>query len=221
MKGFFVFAASVLAMTLCVYGTASAASLVEGNAKAGKAKAGTCAGCHGADGNSASGQFPKLAGQHASYIVEQLKLFKSGKRKNAIMKGMASGLSEQDMKDLAVYFSQQKTTLGVADPKLVERGRELFRGGDAEAGIPACSGCHGPTGMGNPAADYPRISSQQTQYIIAQLTAYRDGKRGNYPKGTIMQGVASKLTDEDIRSLASYVSGLHEAKPPIIAVGQK
>ncbi len=212
MKRLFVVAGAALALTLTVSATAFAVSLVNGDAAAGKAKAGTCAACHGADGNSTNAEYPKLAGQHATYMVEQLELFKSGERKNGIMQGMAAPLDEETMKNLAVYFSQQKATLGVADPELVDKGRSLYRGGDAEAGIPACSGCHGPTGMGNPAADYPRISSQHAQYLATQLKDYRDGKRGNYPKGEIMQGVAEHMTDEDIQALASYVSGLHEAQ---------
>ncbi|HET8701975.1 MAG TPA: c-type cytochrome [Nitrococcus sp.] len=180
-----------------------------GNPQAGKQKAAVCAGCHGADGNSPSGQFPNLAGQHASYLYEQLRLFKSGQRKNPIMQPQAAGLSDQDMKNLAAYFSSQTMQVGAADKALVEQGEHLFRGGVPDKDIPACAGCHGPAGMGNPPAKYPRISGQKAQYLAQQLQDYRAGKRGNYPKGKIMQGVAARLTDKQIKAVASFLSGLH------------
>lgn len=180
-----------------------------GNPQAGKQKAAACAGCHGADGNSPSEQFPSLAGQHASYLYEQLHLFKSGKRKSPVMQPQAAGLSDQEMKDLVAYFSSQTLRVGSANEALVEQGEHLFRGGIPAKGVPACTGCHGPAGMGNPPAKYPRISGQKAQYLDQQLQDYRAGKRGDYPKGKIMQGVAADLTDEEIKALASFLSGLH------------
>lgn len=180
-----------------------------GDPQAGKQKAAACAGCHGADGNSPSDQFPNLAGQHASYLYEQLRYFKSGKRKSPIMQPQAVGLSDQDMKDLAAYFSSQTMRVGSANKAFVEKGEHLFRGGIPDKGVPACAGCHGPAGMGNPPAKYPRISGQKAQYLAQQLQDYRAGKRGDYPPGKIMQGVAAKLTDEEIKVLASFLSGLH------------
>ncbi|MDN5851206.1 MAG: cytochrome c4, partial [Nitrococcus sp.] len=154
-----------------------------GHPQAGKQKAAICAGCHGADGNSPSGQFPKLAGQHASYLYEQLRLFKGGQRKSPIMQAQAANLSDQDMKDLAAYFSSQSMQVGSASRVLAERGERLFRGGVPAKGVPACTGCHGPAGLGNPPAKYPRISGQNASYLAEELRAYRAGKRGNYPLG--------------------------------------
>lgn len=179
-----------------------------GDPQAGKQKAAACAGCHGIDGNSPSGQFPNLAGQHASYLYEQLHYFKSGTRKNPIMQPQAAGLSDQDMKDLAAYFSSQTMRVGLADKDLAEQGEHLFRGGIPAKGVPACTGCHGPDGMGNPPAKYPRISGQMAQYLVVQLQDYRAGKRGNYHLGKIMQRVSAELTDEEIKALASFLSGL-------------
>lgn len=180
-----------------------------GDPQAGKQKAAACAGCHGADGNSPSDQFPNLAGQHASYLYEQLHYFKSGKRKSPIMQPQAAGLSDQDMKDLAAYFSSQTMRVGAANKAFVEKGEHLFRGGIPDKGVPACTGCHGPAGMGNPPAKYPRISGQKAQYLAQQLQDYRAGKRGDYPGGGVMQDVAAELTDEEIKVLASFLSGLH------------
>ncbi len=180
-----------------------------GSPQAGQQKAAVCAGCHGNDGNSFSGQFPSLAGQHASYLYEQLRYFKSGQRKNPIMQPQAANLSDQDMRDLAAYFSAQTLQIGAADKALVEQGERLFRGGFSVKGIPACTGCHGPAGLGNPPAKYPRISGQKAAYLTQQLKNYRAGKRSGYPQGKIMQGVAAKLTDEEIEALASFLSGLH------------
>ncbi len=189
-------------------GAVSADPLLDGDAEAGQQKAAACAACHGPKGNMESAQFPKLAGQGAPYIYEQLMLFKSGERKNAIMMGQASGLSEQDMKNVAVYFAAQQTKPGVADESIAPAGAALYHGGNPDKNIPACSGCHGPAGVGNAAAKFPHLSGQNPQYIVAQLTAYRDGTRSGYRNATIMNGVAERLSDADIKALASYVSGL-------------
>jgi len=189
-------------------GAVSADPLLDGDAEAGQQKAAVCAACHGPKGNMESAQFPKLAGQGAPYIYEQLMLFKSGERENAIMMGQASGLSEQEMKDLAVYFSAQQTKPGVADEAVAPAGAAIYHGGNPDKNIPACAGCHGPAGVGNAAAKFPRLSGQNPQYIAAQLTAYRDGTRSGYRNATIMNGVAERLSDADIKALASYVSGL-------------
>ncbi|EAR22929.1 c-type cytochrome [Nitrococcus mobilis] len=185
-----------------------------GNPQAGQQKAAVCAGCHGSDGNSPSGQFPSLAGQHASYLYEQLRFFKSGQRKNPIMQPQAANLSDPDMQDLAAYFAGQTLRIGVADKALVEQGEQLFRGGLSAKGVPACTGCHGPAGMGNPPARYPRISGQKAAYLVQQLQDYRAGKRSDYPRGKVMQGVAAELTDKEIEALASFLSGLHLGNQP-------
>lgn len=195
-------------------------AMAAGNVQAGKSKAAACAACHGPDGNSPSGQYPNLAGQGAPYLVKQLQDFKSGARDNAIMKGMAANLSEQDMQDLAAYFSQQKVHTGQADPKLVEQGEKLFRGGDLDKGVPACSGCHNPAGQGADAARFPALAGQHAQYVEAQLKAFRAVGRGdlgdnvikrNNDPGKMMEMIAAKLSDQQIKAVASFVSGLSEA----------
>lgn len=184
---------------------ASAGPVAKGNAKAGQTKAATCAACHGADGNSTVGMFPRLAGQSAAYIYEQLQHFKNGTRKNPIMKGMASRLSDQDMRDLAAWFSSQTPSFGATNPKIVNKARALYLGGRKADKLPACAGCHGPRGAGQPAAAFPRIGGQHAQYVAKQLHAFKDGSR----KGVPMNYIASKLSDQDIQLLASYVQGLH------------
>lgn len=194
---------------LAAIGMATAAPLSGGNADAGKTKANVCAACHGADGNSPNGQFPTLAGQHAGYIYDQLKLFKSGERSDPIMSSMAAGLSDQDMKDLAAYFSVQEIKPGPpSHGKLAELGEAIYRNGDADAGVAACTACHGPTGLGNAAAGFPRIAGQHAAYIEEELKAFRDGTRAGSAQAAIMQGVASGLSDDAIKALAAYVSGL-------------
>lgn len=187
--------------------------------QAGAQKAAACAGCHGGDGNSVTAQFPNLAEQHASYLYEQLRHFKSGERKNAIMQAQVANLNAQDLKDLAAYFASQKMRIGAADKTLVEQGEQLFRGGMPSEGVPACSGCHGPAGLGNPPAKYPRISGQKTQYLVQQLQDYRAGKRGDYPGAKVMQGVAGGLSDAQIEALASFLSGLHLGEQPAVRPG--
>lgn len=194
-------------------GVAGAQPLLEGDPAAGKNKAAVCAACHGPAGNSSNPVWPKLAGQHATYLYRQLQLFASGQRQNPIMQAQVANLSDQDMRDLAVYFAAQTMSPGVASKKLVERGSQLYRVGDAEAGIPPCAGCHGPAGQGNAAAGYPKISGQHAKYIAAALKAYRAGERGDYPAGEIMQAVAANMQDEDIRALASYIQGLARVEP--------
>lgn len=181
--------------------------LTEGDAEAGKSKAGTCVACHGQDGNSATPMYPKIAGQHPGYLVDQLKAYKSGERQNAVMQGMVSTLSEQDMQDLAAYYASQEIEPGVADESLVDRGQAIYRGGDDEQGIPACIACHGPTGKGIPAAGYPAIGGQHAQYALTQLQAYAAGDRQG--PNDIMGSIAGRLSQQDMRAVSSYVEGLH------------
>ena len=142
-----------------------AQSLVDGSAEDGKNKALTCTACHGAEGNSANPLWPNLAGQHASYIESQLQAFKNNRRVNPLMTGQAMMLSDEDMADLAVYFEELPGAVqAVTDPDLVPRGESLYRGGNSDKGIPACTGCHGPSGRGNPAALYPSLQGQHAAY---------------------------------------------------------
>lgn len=196
-------------LTLGLAQAAQAESLVGGNADAGKAKAAACTACHGPGGNSTNPEWPRLAGQSEAYTVSQLKAFKDGSRANPLMAGQVAGLSEQDMKDIAAYFFAQQPLTGAASPDLAEAGQTLYRAGDAERGIPACMGCHGPKGEGNAAAAYPRIAGQHADYSAAQLRIYRDGARKGTDKARMMSDVARKLTDEEIAAVASYLSGLH------------
>ena len=179
-----------------------------GDPVAGKTKAESCAACHAADGNSVMPDWPKLAGQSAKYIEQQLIAFKSGDRENALMSPMATPLSEQDMADIAVYFSSQNVTIGKADPELVEAGELLYRGGDVDRGIPACMACHSPTGSGNPAAAYPALQGQHAAYTVTQLKAFRSGERQTDAR-SVMRDIAERMKDSDIEAVASYIAGLH------------
>jgi cytochrome c553 len=193
-----------------------------GDAARGEAKAAVCAACHSVDGNSTDPQYPKLAGQHERYIARQLALYKSGERANPIMLGFAAMLSPQDMRDVGAYFASKTSSAGLADDSIIKEGERagqkfyaageaLYRGGDAERGIPACIACHAPSGSGNPGPAYPRLGGQHAGYSAAQLTAFRDGavwgKDAN--ANEVMRGVAKHLTDAEIASLASYIEGLH------------
>lgn len=199
----------VLLLPLILIGAnLSAESLVDGSADQGQAKSTTCAACHGADGNSVNPEWPSLAGQNAKYIYQQLQAFKSGKRQNVLMSSQAMILSDEDMRDLAVYYeSQSKTPRAVANPDTVAMGERLYRGGDQEAGIAACIACHGPRGIGNPAAAYPRIAGQHATYTASSLQAYASGERKS-SMNQAMNNIAVRLNDEQIEALASYVQGL-------------
>lgn len=201
---------SLMAMLmLAVSQAALADSLIGGDPEAGKAKAAACAACHGPGGNSTNPEWPRLAGQSEAYTVSQLKAFKDGSRSNPLMAGQVAGLSEQDMKDIAAYFFNQDPLTGAASPELAETGESVYRAGNAESGVPACIGCHGPAGDGNAAAAYPRLAGQHADYVAAQLRIYRDGERKGTAKSKMMSDVAAKLTDEEIAAVASYLSGLH------------
>jgi len=181
--------------------TAAKPDLVAGEAKF----TAVCAACHGADGNSGTPANPKLSQQHPEYLMKQLREYKSGVRKNAIMQGMAATLSDEDMKNVAFWLASQKAKPGFAkDKDMVALGERIYRGGVADRQISACAGCHNPTGAGNP-AQYPRLAGQHAEYVQAQLTAYREGGRQNSLQ---MTQVAAKLNDREIRALADYVAGL-------------
>jgi cbb3-type cytochrome c oxidase subunit III len=164
-----------------------------------------CAACHGADGNSGSPANPKLAQQHPEYTVKQLQEFKSGKRANAIMSGMAAALSEDDMKNIAAYVGAKKAQTNFAkDKDLVVLGERIYRGGIADRQVPACAGCHAPNGAGIP-SQYPRLAGQHADYTAAQLTAFRDGVRKNNAQ---MTGVSAKMNDREIKAVSDYIAGL-------------
>ena len=167
--------------------------------------AAVCASCHGADGNSGTPAYPKLAQQHPEYLIKQLQEFKSGKRKNAIMLGFASTMTDDDMKNVAYWATSKKQKSGFAKEKeLVIMGERIYRGGISDRQIPACAGCHSPNGAGLP-SQYPRLGGQHSEYTASQLTAFRDGVRGN---NLTMTQVAAKLNDKEIRAVADYIAGL-------------
>lgn len=198
----------VFAAIISMAGGASTA-LAAGDPAAGKAKSATCAGCHGMDGNSANPEWPKLAGQHAGYLEKQLHDFKAGtERNNAMMAPMVAPLSEQDMADLAAFYSEQTLQIGAADKALVDLGEKIYRGGNPASGVAACIGCHGPTGKGNPAANFPSLSGQHATYTENQLKAFASGQRKN-DAGKMMRSTASKMTPQEMAAVASYVQGLH------------
>ena len=164
-----------------------------------------CAACHGADGNSGTPANPKLAQQHPEYLIEQLQEFKSGKRNNAIMKGFATALSEDDMRNISYWVTAKKAKPGFAkDKELVALGERIYRGGIGERQVPACAGCHSPSGAGIP-SQYPRLAGQHAEYVAAQLTGFRDGTRKN---NLSMSQVVARLNDREIKALADYVAGL-------------
>ncbi len=210
-------AVAVFAMVLsAALATTAASAQADANpdlAK-GQALAAVCSGCHGIDGVSPVPTQPNLAGMSWQYIAKQLKHFKSGQRDNAIMKGFATTLSDADMKSLGVYFSSMKgRAIGTKDEKLAKTAEKLYRAGDAARGIPACAGCHSPTGAGIPAL-YPRVGGQHAEYTVAQLTSFRAGVRGtatkedSNPTGKMMMTIAGKLTEPEIKALAEYTAGL-------------
>ncbi len=171
-----------------------------------------CIACHNADGNSTIGANPILAAQGADYLYKQLVEFKSvngqaALRNNPIMAGMTAALSQDDMKGLSLYFAQQKLKPAVAvDAKLVAAGQAIWRKGDFDKGIPACAGCHGPTGAGLP-AQYPRLAGQHAEYTETQLKSFRSEERANDSE-KIMRTIADKLSDKQIKAVADYIAGL-------------
>jgi cytochrome c553 len=174
-----------------------------------KIAAQVCAACHGPDGNSPLPENPKLAGQVADYIAKQLADYKAGtERKNPIMSAMAQPLSEEDMRAVAAYYSAQKPRPGAARNKeTVAVGQKLYRGGNAESGVPACSACHGPAGGGIP-AQFPQLSGQHASYTAAQLRAFRSVERANDPN-QMMRAIAARMSEQEIAAVADYIAGLH------------
>jgi cytochrome c553 len=183
-------------------------ALAAGNVQSGATKSAACQGCHGANGNSVNPEWPSLAGLGANYITEQLQNFKDGKRVNAIMQGMASTLSTEDMQDVAAYFDSMVNTGLEADPVHREAGEKLYRGGDKARGIPACMACHGFSGAGNEPAKFPSLHGQHSPYVTEQLNSFMAGTRPAGPGG-IMASIAKRLSPDDIRDLSAYVQGLH------------
>lgn len=166
-----------------------------------------CTACHGSDGNSVNPEWPKLAGQHPSYLYKQLMNYKSERRVNALMAGQVANLDEQDMRDLAAYYAQQEISPGTADETVAERGERIYRGGIPAAGVAACMACHGANGNGNPAAMFPAMGGQHAQYNSDQLRYFRNGQRAN-DNGRMMRNIAARLSDDDIEAVTQYMQGL-------------
>jgi len=182
-----------------------------GNTDAGQVNAVICVACHGADGNSVVPNWPKLAGQHAAYLERQLGLIKSGGRPVPEMTGIVASLSEQDMADLATYFSSRTITAGLAGEALRVTGEKLYRAGDVEKDVPACMSCHGPAGKGNPFAGHPSLGGQNSVYTEKMLNDFRAGKMWNEHNSPSMSmtEVTNRLTEAEIKAVASYIQGLH------------
>ncbi|HEY8051955.1 MAG: c-type cytochrome [Steroidobacterales bacterium] len=187
----------------------------DGKAADGATKSAICSSCHGPNGNSVNPEWPRLAGQSAVYIAEQLRLFRSGVRNNPIMKPLAATLSDQDISDLAVYYEAQTPTGLEADPSYWQAGEALYLRGDRAHEIPACVACHGPVGRGNLAAGYPALRAQQAVYVVKQLNDYANGTRYTTANpaqasrnGVMMLTLAKRLTPEQIRDVASYLQGM-------------
>lgn len=205
-----------IAMFVGLYlGLTGIAMAATGNAEAGQQKSAVCAACHGPDGNSPLDMYPKIAGQHESYLFKQLKDYKLAAetggeqgRADPIMQGQVMMLSEQDMADLAAFFAAQEMSPGTAPEDVIAEGQKLFIGGDEARGIAACAACHGPRGDGMALASFPDISGQSAAYTKQQLERFRSGERLNDLNG-MMRDVAAKLTDKDIEILSQYIQGLY------------
>tara|TARA_B110000503_G_C7166435_1_gene422095 strand:- start:963 stop:1595 length:633 start_codon:yes stop_codon:yes gene_type:complete len=183
-----------------------------GDAAAGKSQTVVCSACHGADGNSMA-PFPKLAGQGEKYLLKQLNNIQDDVRKVPSMAGLLDGMTEQDLADIAAYYSVQTSTGGQTNPELLELGAQIYRSGVADRNVAACIACHSPTGQGNGPAGFPALGGQHPQYIADQLRAYRKGYedpegRTNDGEAKIMRTNASRLSDNDIEAVSSYIAGL-------------
>ncbi|MCL4118424.1 UNVERIFIED_CONTAM: hypothetical protein GTU68_049787 [Idotea baltica] len=164
-----------------------------------------CAGCHGADGNSPAANFPKLAGQGEKYLAKQLSDIKAGTRKVLEMTGMLNAFSDQDLADIAAYYASKSIQMAGAKEANLERGEALYRGGNMETGVPACTGCHSPSGQGNAPAGYPALGGQFSQYTAKQLQ--NDAGRTN-DNVKVMRGVAANMSDIEIEAVANFIAGL-------------
>ena len=209
---------TIIILATVLLASFSSPIIAAGDAEAGQIKSVTCMGCHGLAGNSNIATFPKLAGQGEAYLLKQLQNFKSGERNNAIMAGVASLLSEQDMMDIAAYYSIQTISENSAkgDAETIELGRKIYIGGKMDTQTSACIACHGPKGLGIPTAGFPSLSAQHAEYIAVQLKAFRQysineqtGSDDVSRTNEMMVNVAKGLTTVEIEALAQYIAGLH------------
>ena len=180
-----------------------------GDPAAGAAKAALCVACHGPAGNSANPEWPKLAGQHAKYTAKQIRDFMAGAtRSNDLMAPMIAGLSEQDIEDISAYYAIQRSSGGFASEEMHALGERIYRGGNAESGVPACIACHGPRGGGNGPAGFPALAGQHAVYTAKQIDDWRLGSRSNDPN-QMMADAVRYLTPEETRAVSEYIAGLH------------
>lgn len=188
--------------------------LAMGDADAGQGKAAICAACHGMDGNSVVPNWPKLAGQHTAYLERQISLIKNGSRPVPEMVGIVAALSDQDIADIAAYYASQTTAAGLSDETFLAAGEQLYRAGIAEKDVPACMSCHGPAGKGNPLSGYPSLAGQHTVYSEKMLKGFRAGTvwGEDDSNSKTMTEIANRLTDNEIKAVASYIQGLHAAE---------
>jgi cytochrome c553 len=193
---------------------ASLPVLAMGDADAGQGKAAICAACHGIDGNSAVPNWPKLGGQHSAYLERQVSLVKSGNRQVPEMMGIVAALTDEDIADIAAYYSSQPVAAGLADETLLAAGEQIYRAGIAAKDVPACMSCHGPAGRGNPLSGYPSLAGQHAVYSEKMLKGFRAGTTwGEDDTNSItMTQVANRLTDNEIKAVSSYIQGLHTAE---------
>ncbi|VAW65949.1 Cytochrome c4 [hydrothermal vent metagenome] len=193
---------AIVGLTVGLNGATQAADLAAGEATAGA----ICAGCHMPDGNSVVDMFPKLAGQNAQYLAKQLNDYKSGARQDDTMTGMAATLAtDDDIANVSAFFASKASTPATADDTKVALGKAIYRGGNTSSKLPACMGCHGVNGSGNPAAKFPSLKGQHATYTINQLNAFRDGKRAN-DSNRMMGNVANKMTSAEIEAVANYIA---------------
>lgn len=190
--------------------TMSMGASAAGDVEAGKAASATCAGCHGADGNSAVANFPKLAGQGEKYLIKQINDIKSGARPVVEMTGLLDALSDQDIKNISAFYAAQVTTPGQAKKDLVKKGEVLYRKGNPATKVAACTACHGPAGKGIELAAFPALAGQHADYIASQLKKFRTGDRSNDGDTRMMRAVAARLSDKEIEAVSSYIAGLHQ-----------
>ena len=207
--GIFIMKQALLMIALTGLTVSMTTATYAGDATKGKEKSAACAACHGPDGNSANPLWPKLAGQHASYLEKQLSDFKAKKRTDPIMDEQIKAINEEDIKNLAAYFASQKTKPGIANPDQVALGQAIYKGGNTSTGVTACAACHGPTGAGNLAAKYPKVSGQQATYVAKQLKDFKSGARSN-DNASIMRNIASNMSDAEIEAVSQYMTGLHD-----------
>ncbi|MGM0676960.1 MAG: c-type cytochrome [Pseudomonadota bacterium] len=204
MKKFVVIAAATLGMSL------SASLHAEpGDPERGKELSTPCIACHQADGNSVNPEWPKTAGKDAGYIFKQLMDYKSGDRSHPLMNPQVADLDEQDMRDLAAYFSNQETAPGrtSADDETLALGKQVYFGGNVSDGVAACVACHGPDGKGNPAAVFPKLAAQHGTYSLDQLNQFSSGQRHNDP-GRMMRTIASRMSEEEMKAVSEYIATL-------------